>query len=288
MEAAVNAAMHNIYVVYGIGLGVAILCGSVGRHFLLPMLAQAEALQRPNYQQEQIPLAAGVIFVLAALPVQALLAFLPGQDSAMWLTWIGGGLLGAFLGLLDDIAGNRNDTGLKGHFAALVKEHRLTTGGLKAAGGLFFAVFAAALYNDNIYSFLLGGLAVLLSFNTINIFDLRPGRAGKAFFVFSLLLFGLSMGQGAYFVYLCPTIVTVAVYLPIDLRAQAMMGDTGANALGIALGLTALWSLPLQQMGVYIAILLSIHLVAEKYSWTTIIQKIALLRKIDEWGRNLK
>ena len=71
-----------------------------------------------------------------------------------------------------------------------------------------------------------GALLVGLSANALNQLDTKPGRALKAFFLASALL-GFRPRKA----------VAAAVLLaPYDLREMAMLGDSGANALGALLG----------------------------------------------------
>ncbi len=275
----------NPYLLFFLGSGAAIFCAILARYFLYPMLSACPYLQRPNYRQEIVPISAGIIFVFAALPVQAVLSIYQMQNRTMWLTWMACVLLCTLLGLLDDIAGNRHDSGLKGHLRALLKEGRLTTGGLKAAGGLIIAVYVAALFTHSILDFMLGSVAVALSINVINIFDLRPGRAGKSFFFFLALIFLLASFSWEVLSYIFPITIALLVYYPLDVKARAMMGDAGANALGLCLGLTSLWCLSTLSLSIYVLVLFVIHVIAEKSSITVIIEKNALLRKIDQLGR---
>ena len=85
----------------------------------------------------------------------------------------------------------------------------------------------------------LAGGVVAGSANLANLFDLRPGRASKVFLVASGGPLA-SNGRGGSFgdVVAGPTGATVAL-LGEDLGERAMLGDTGANALGAAWGVGA-------------------------------------------------
>jgi UDP-N-acetylmuramyl pentapeptide phosphotransferase/UDP-N-acetylglucosamine-1-phosphate transferase len=278
--------MHsNAYLIYFLGSGATVFCAVLARYFLYPMLLMCPYLQRFNYRQENVPIAAGIIFVLAAMPVHAVFSIYQPQNRTMWLIWMACILLCTLLGFLDDIAGNREDSGLKGHLRALLKEGRLTTGGLKASGGIIIAIYVAALSTSNLIDFFLGVAAVALSINIINIFDLRPGRAGKFFFVFLALIFILAFFSLEIFRYIFPIALALMVYFPLDVKAKTMMGDTGANALGLCLGLTSVWYLTTYSLLVYVIIIFGIHVIAEKSSLTRIIEKVTLLRKFDQLGR---
>ena len=126
-----------------------------------------------------------------------------------------------------------------------------------------------------------GGL-VALAANFLNLLDLRPGRAGKAF-----LLLGLPL----HFLAADPAPPAGAIpggggYLPWDLRRRAMMGDTGANPLGAALGLMAAGSLTL---GVKAVLLAAFGwpelLLSERISFSELIEGSRILHFLDQLGR---
>jgi UDP-N-acetylmuramyl pentapeptide phosphotransferase/UDP-N-acetylglucosamine-1-phosphate transferase len=64
-----------------------------------------------------------------------------------------------------------------------------------------------------------------------------------------------------------------------------MMGDTGSNALGLALGLTMVWGLPFTGKLLGLSILVAIHIVAEIYSISKLIEQSPVLRLLDKLGR---
>ncbi len=254
---------------------------------LAPPLAEA-ALRRlghiePNFRGERIPQSYGIVIMLGALPL--LLAFAPPGPVSYHalLPWIialtGFGLLG----LLDDLRGDKRIKGLRGHFRAALVERRLTTGFVKAVGG---GVIALGL---GFYHFphapaeaLMAGALIALSANAINLFDLRPGRAGGVFLITSAALLALGWQQQNVRALCLLTVVvsTVPVYLR-DRRALAMMGDTGSNPLGACLGL-ALVEQPSPGLRLTaLALLIALHILAERVSITKLIERFALLRALD-------
>lgn len=255
--------------------------------FLLPPLAD-RGLRRighvePNFRGEHIPQSFGVVILLGALPLLLAVALHFHVASASLISWLiavsGFGLLG----LLDDFRGDKSIKGLRGHFRAALVEHRITTGFLKAVGGGLIALCLG------IYRFphapaeaLLAGALIALSANAINLFDLRPGRAGAVFLLGAagLLAVGWYSGNPSALCLLCVCAPTLAVYLR-DRSARVMMGDTGSNPLGACLGLALVEqpSLPLRIAA--LALLIGLHLLAEKISITKLIARYAPLRALD-------
>src|SRR5665647_2037316 len=108
--------------------------------FLLNMLKEVGALRR-NYQGRDVPVSAGLSFPLAVMMVFLLYAVFSWYEDTYHL-FILGLVAICWLGFIDDMLGQRDTLGFKGHFGALCKG-RLTTGGLKAVGGGMIAFFVA-------------------------------------------------------------------------------------------------------------------------------------------------
>jgi UDP-GlcNAc:undecaprenyl-phosphate GlcNAc-1-phosphate transferase len=162
-------------------------------------------LVQPNYLHEQIPTGAGILFLLAIVPSLMLSALMRsvGVHAAVWasgamqrMEWAVVIVVLGFscLGLLDDAVGTKEARGLRGHVKALL-DGQLTTGMVKAIyGGLLS--FIVAVVAPLTAPPLLSALLVSLAANTINLFDLRPGRALKAFFVGYVIIALFSGGSG--------------------------------------------------------------------------------------------
>ena len=196
-----------------------------------------------------------------------------------------------FLGFCDDLLKDDEQKGLRGHLGEL-RKGRLTSGGMKALFGLAFSIlFAAGIPAPGgdvgaVFLLALRALVAALAANTLNLFDLRPGRAVKAYF-FLIFLPVLFLRGGRvdlhYLSFMLPAVAGVFAYMPYDLQA-GMLGDTGANYLGALLGglavLTATRYLPgnLASPGF-------LHICAEKL-FTRVIAKNRLLQFLDELGRD--
>jgi UDP-GlcNAc:undecaprenyl-phosphate GlcNAc-1-phosphate transferase len=248
-------------------------------------------LVQPNYLHEQIPTGAGILFLLAIVPSLMLSALMRsvGVHAAVWasgamqrMEWAVVIVVLGFscLGLLDDAVGTKEARGLRGHVKALL-DGQLTTGMVKAIyGGLLS--FIVAVVAPLTAPPLLSALLVSLAANTINLFDLRPGRALKAFFVGYVIIALFSGGSGGPI--LCVA-AAAAVLLPWDLQAKVMLGDTGANVLGATLGLFVAAQFSVAVQILTLIGLVSLHVYAEKRSLTQLIADVALLRWFDNLGR---
>ncbi|HKC84070.1 MAG TPA: hypothetical protein VKD46_08735, partial [bacterium] len=204
----------------------------------LRALAHGE-LTHENYRGVRLPYPAGTIIVAAAA-----LALIPCTlvehlvDESVFRPELGLVMfyaLGvAFLGLLDDVLGHPGHRGWRGHGAAMLGGG-VSTGVLKAAGSLGFALFALSDRFHSDWRWLLATAVLVLSTNLFNLLDLRPGRTCKVF-----VLFGLAATLGAWSLkplaalglFVGPVLV-IGLY---DLRERALLGDTGSNVIGALAG----------------------------------------------------
>ncbi|MBS4026471.1 MAG: hypothetical protein KGZ96_12455, partial [Clostridia bacterium] len=210
------------------------------------------------------------------------LQFVTGQQPLELIYLTIGILAISMLGLLDDLVGNGENRGFKGHIRKLA-EGKLTTGGLKAIGGGIISLYLVLPFSQNWVEIITNSFLVALAINTINLLDLRPGRAIKGFFTGLIVIFAFGNLHQLMVVGIVAGI-TLA-YLPYDFKAKIMMGDTGSNALGLALGLTMVWGLPFTGKLLGLSILVAIHIVAEIYSISKLIEQSPVLRLLDKLGR---
>ena len=261
------------------------------------LLVKAEIL-KTNYRGEQIPAALGLVFpiVLPALflieQVFNYFGLVPGVPWVSFFAFLflttGFGLLG----LADDFLKNDEEKGFRQHLR-LLWQGELTSGGLKALFGFTFSfIFGIGVHLST------GGswwilipyvLVAALAPNILNLFDLRPGRSVKFFlFAMGLLLLNSYLNKGLNpTLYLsAPVLGGVLAYFPADLKGEAMLGDTGANFLGgVFGGLVVLDGDPFF-LGATLLIFVGLQVLAEKVSFTKLIEKNLLLKYLDEWGRD--
>ena len=285
-------------------LALAALVGWLAARLLWTMLKPAfhdPALLRTNFRDHQVPTAAGLIVPLTVVVVEAGRAVagaagagdlgLGPARAAVVVVAVGMGLVGRF----DDLAGAGGARGFRGHLRCLAQGH-LTTGAVKLFGGAAVAVVAVAVVAEGQPADAGAGLGVArlvadaalvaLAANLGNLLDLRPGRAAKA-------------GLGAFVALALATtaprsLVAVAVVagataglLLDDLRERLMLGDTGANVLGGAVGLGVVVSCaPVTRTAVLVAVAL-LNMASEAVSFGRVIDAVPPLRLLDRWGRRL-
>ncbi len=276
---------------YGLLLTLAVLAALTARLLTPPFIHlfhQGRQLKR-NFRRELIPQGTGILFVLCSLPWYALYlatAKLSLPDiSTVFLLALAVLTMG-LLGLLDDLLGSRDIRGLRGHFKALLSG-QLTTGSLKAAGGLAVALLVSSFWFSRRGEILVSTLVLALFTNLLNLLDLRPGRAIK-FYLGLVVIVGLSSvltGNYQLLLLMLPLIGTVVGYFPFDLKARAMMGDAGANVLGISAGILAVSQLDYSGKLTALAILVLVHVVADRYSLSRLIAHSRILSLFDNLGR---
>jgi hypothetical protein len=160
----------------------------------------------------------------------------------------------------------------------------LTTGAVKLVGGAFVAVVAAAALGDRTLGWLLVDAAMIaLAANLANLLDRAPGRTIKV----GLIGFAvLAAADGASAALAGPGIaVGAAAALAVpDLQEQAMLGDTGANVLGAAVGLAAVIALGRAPTVALLVVLLALNMASEWVSFSAVIDRTGPLRWLDRLG----
>ena len=274
------------------GLSLALLLGAVGgavAWFVLRPVFASPVLGRRNFRDREVPVAGGLVLVMGVLTVAAVAVVaqvglevhaISGADAALLAVVLGFGLLG----FVDDLLGSGRERGFKGHLRELARG-RLSAGGLKLVGGVAVALVAAYLAGPRSLGDLLRDAAlVALAANLMNLLDLAPGRAIKASAIAFVILLAVAGGHEL----LRGAAVTVGAALGLlwpDLREKVMMGDTGANPLGAALGLgVVLVCAPSTRLIVLIALGL-LNLASEFVSFSRVIAGVPPLRILDGVGR---
>ena len=274
--------------------------GFLGTYFMIPlfksMLVNGNVI-RPNYKNEMIPVGMGIVFLPMIIINSIILGFVTLNNiwfvsssnynlNIVWLLclalYIFSMMAMFFAGALDDLIGNRNVSGLKGHFKSLFKGE-LTTGGFKALFGGFVGLVVSVCISSSIVDIIVNTLIIALSTNLMNLFDLRPGRAIKAYLVIMIPIYITLTGYTKVFPLLI--LPNVLAYFNTDLRARGMMGDTGSNVLGISIGVLMALGYGIKVRLAWLVFLILMHLITEKFSLTKIIEKNRVLKFIDNLGR---
>lgn len=266
--------LTGILVALGVWVTVYLALPSYSR-----LLAEG-GLARPNYRGIPIPVSTGLLPALVAAIGSALIGILGNPLGQVTATLV---LTAVLVGLLDDTAGDRRSTGLRGHFKALL-QGQLSTGAVKAIIIPIIALVAVASLGRPLLWTLVDTALIALVANTINLLDVRPGRAVKG--VLLLLLVAATGGLGAagwelWFLFLAALIA----YAPVDFRGRAMLGDSGSNAFGIAAGWLCAVSWPPIGRLALLAAAVGIHLLSERSSLSDLIERSPLLSAIDRLGR---
>jgi len=144
---------------------------------------------------------------------------------------------------------------------------------------------------------LLAAAGIALTSNFVNLTDLRPGRALKAYLVLGAL--GVVIGGSffaAYFQFTPSGVASAAIWAILlvgpalavwryDLGERGMLGDAGANAIGAVAGLLIVSGLPLWGLAIYAAVMLALNLASERVSFSKVIDSTPPLRWLDGLGR---
>lgn len=168
----------------------------------------------------------------------------------------------------------------------------MVTSGSRSASGAFMSVAIA----------LLAGAAIALTANVLNLMDLRPGRAIKSYGM--LVALGVVLALGAFAwnriaTGTCPTGTSLLTLLGTvvwlvgpavvawryDLSEQAMLGDAGANVMGVLAGAFIVSQLNLVGLTLYAIAVFGLNLASEKVSFSRVIASNRALSYLDNLGR---
>lgn len=297
-------------------LGVAIPLLAV--RMLVPTLLSSESASTVNYAGRRVHYGLGVVWLVwagcAIGAGVAASAFGPSQVLAL-LTVAGPLALVAFaLGVVDDAYGSSADKGFRGHIRAFVSG-RLTTGGLKLLG-VGTASFVVAWVSSQAAPWgrelggslsvgaiawsLVAGASIALTSNLLNLMDLRPGRALKAYSALvvpavAVCTIGLTSGPlreiGAGMLAIQALALAVFMLGPVvavwryDLGEVAMLGDAGANPMGAVAGFVMVTGLGPSALVVYFLVVLALNVASERVSFSRVIASNRVLSWLDGLGR---
>jgi UDP-GlcNAc:undecaprenyl-phosphate/decaprenyl-phosphate GlcNAc-1-phosphate transferase len=276
---------------HALPLLVSLVCAAA----LAPVTLQALSAgghTKLNYRRRTLPFPFGVLILVSAALALVPLELLQRLASARVLhpeaAPIALYALGVIaLGLLDDafgagVPGSPAPRGWRGHGAAALRG-QLSTGALKAAGSLGLALFSTSYLALSKERWLLAAAVLVLATHVFNLLDLRPGRAIKAFV---LLGAGLAIGSGARTLWSLGLFAGAALVAgAYDLRERAMLGDSGASALGALAGLWLVLALSGAGQLVALGVLVAVAFYGELRSISALIERTPGLRQLDSWGR---
>ncbi|MDR1117750.1 MAG: hypothetical protein LBL01_00415 [Bifidobacteriaceae bacterium] len=259
------------------------------RAALARLADEARPWRRRNYRGTEVDVRGGLALATGLLVAAARTG--TGAEAAGGVAAIGAACAA---GLADDMAEDSSARGLRGHLREL-RRGRVTTGmakllaitagaaafawprqlGQRPAGGRRRTI--ARLWQAGVDTALVAGAA-----NLANLLDLRPGRALKAAGVPAAMLAARG-GDGSD---LAAGVVGAALAAaPDDLGERTMLGDSGANALGAAVGIAAVRGLRPTRRALAAAAVAALILASEKVSFTRVIAVVPPLRWLDNLGR---
>jgi len=270
-----------IAIILFVGAPFVVLLGGIA---VFPKLCRRWNWLKANYRGEVVPCSYGVIWWAFCSVLYAELAWTADSETralsvAFLLAAFGFGLLG----LIDDLWGGTEFRGLRGHLRAL-RQGKVTTGLLKAAGGLALAMAIASLLQTG-WAVLPAGLLIALMANAMNRLDMPPGRAASVFLVPSVAAaVYLSRSEQALTAALLGFLMAAALLLRRrDAAGEAMMGDVGSNLLGGVLGVSLVAGLPLWTEATVLLLLAALHVAAERVSLSQWIENTPWAHQIDRW-----
>jgi hypothetical protein len=299
---------------YAVGLALlffgAVLVPWLAIRALVPTLAASDRAVVENYRGHRVAVGLGLVWIVWAIGLLAV-GFIDSVYATLFSAE-GTPLLGDFsvdvlplllvvgtlaLGMADDAFGSSAEKGFRGHLSALF-HGRLTTGALKLLGiGLLAAVSTVpdlGAADESLWAvaglWALQVLAIALTANLLNLLDLRPGRALKAY---SLLAFAGCVFIAAVSDWMVVPCVALILFGPVvatwapDLGERGMLGDAGANAAGVLAG----WLLATTfvewwwALATYVVVVLALNVASERASFSSVIEATPFLRWLDGIGR---
>ncbi|MEO5679332.1 MAG: hypothetical protein ABIS47_06665 [Acidimicrobiales bacterium] len=267
--------------VAGFGAGVAVGAGALW--VLGPDIARP-GLRRVNARGRTVATAGGLaplVSVVAAAGLTGLRRREAWRATAVACAGLG------LAGLVDDVAGERTGgggpRGVAGHLGEL-RRGRVTTGAIKVAAGAasgLAAVAALPASSAGLADRLEGGAVVALAANLGNLLDRAPGRTTKvALAGAATLLAAGRLPAGPAF-----AVGATAATLGQDLAEAVMLGDTGANLVGAALGVALVDRLGGAGRHTALLPLAALTVVSERWSFSRAIAATPPLAWADQLGR---
>lgn len=246
-------------------------------------IARSPRWQRENYRGRTVSLLGGPVVVAAAATGAMAVAAAGRGDSrrtalAVLVVLVGAGAVGTY----DDLRGDVAAKGLSGHLRAAARG-QVTSGTVKVVAlgscGVAAAVVLAGRFAPRVA---VDGLLIAATANLANLFDLRPGRAAKlAATGFALVV---ATGAAAATSLAWCAGVTTGI-LRDDVHERVMLGDSGANSLGAALGVGVVAVASLTARLAALAVVVGLTLLSEIVSFSRVIDATPPLRWLDGLGR---
>ncbi|GAE36628.1 hypothetical protein [Halalkalibacter akibai] len=233
-----------------------------------------------NFEGRYVPYSLGVIIIYS---YSFMYAFVPGVNRSLALPAFLFILTIWLLGFIDDVYGKTYPKGLKGHVSYFFK-HKVVTTGLLKAGGTIIAALMYLWINE--YPFSLAFIVAFLLLtgfpHVVNLFDTRPLRVWKLTVCLTIVVLVLNPLPSFLFVLMVVTVFYI--WYVLEGYRKAMLGDNGATVIGAILAVVVVNQLSMLAQYLMLIFVLTLILVAERYSFSTIIERSNLLKAIDGIG----
>ncbi|WP_100373419.1 hypothetical protein [Bacillus sp. FJAT-45037] len=235
-----------------------------------------------NYENKRIPFSLGIFILFGyatfcGVVESEVYSFAFSNEALLFVggIWV--------LGFIDDRYGSKETKGLRGHLFSVLKKKSPTTGFIKLIGTIGLALLFV--FSLDIQSLAEGiryfSLLVWMP-HVMNLFDTRPLRVWKVTVAIFIPLL-LSFPAPAFFL-LIYGLAIVYLWYVLEGHRQAMLGDNGATAVGAVVAIMMIQFTPPQIQWVALFIAGGIIFVAEKVSFSAIINEFRILRWIDRIG----
>ncbi|HZK35142.1 MAG TPA: hypothetical protein VFD33_07520 [Bacillota bacterium] len=265
--------------IYLLSLSLALVTYLTLKDHMIKLLKSKNLLVE-NYKGKAIVNGAGIVLLVPCIVATAIMVLF--ENNTSYILFIFVVVILSLTGLIDDLLGVSSTKGLMGHLKGLTKGE-FSTGILKAIAGLVIGAVVAYFNYSSIFGFFMDILIFSLSVNFINLLDLRPGRAAKAYFLFTVCLLFISGFSEAWVI--LPVYIGLFFYLNGEMEEEYMLGDTGASLLGGTCGYYSVLTLSMGNKAVLGFLLVVLHITTEYWSLSVVIEKIPTLRRLDRLGR---
>jgi len=236
---------------------------------------------RPNHRGRMIPVILGTavtaslcIVMLAGLAGDAI----GGRTVFAWMWTILALLLVYAAGRYDDLQTERH-RGVVAQLALLARG-RITTGIVKLAAALAAGLVWVLATRSPLARAVVGVPLIAGCCNLWNLLDVAPGRSGKFFLAAAIPMEAIQRST-----LVAAGIGAVAGILWSDLEERAMLGDAGANVLGLVAGIGLFDRLGLVGLWVALGVVVALHVLSETVTLSRIIRAVPPLRWLDDLGR---
>jgi hypothetical protein len=241
-----------------------------------------ETLIVENWRGVHIPAVLGLGFIAGCMASVPFMWGSNDRSSDMGvLALISAGAMG-LAGLLDDLRGGAA-RGFRGHLQNLIRL-RLTTGGVKLLVGVAIAVFLAVRAGGSPERMVGAALLIAISTNLANTLDVRPGRALKFTLPILIVVWVASSDPGVKWVSAAAVGAGVGI-MPLDLAERGMLGDAGANPIGLLAGLGLVLILPTWGVLLGAGIAAVLQVAAETITISRLLEAVPPVRWFDRLGR---